>query len=178
MTSKLTSFLFALVLIAFIVAARLAPHPANFAPVAAIGLFAGYYFSRRMAVVIPLIGMLVSDLFIGFYHMPVMFSVYFALLLPVVLGAVLRKHGNLWNGITFTMASSIFFFALTNLAVWAFSGMYERTASGLLQSYAMAIPFFKYTLAGDLSYSALLFGAYFAVVAVRLPAKPHEKTIV
>ena len=50
------------------------------------------------------------------------------------------------------------FFTVTNLAVWAFSGMYPDTGTGLVACYAAALPFFQNTLAGDLWFSTILFG--------------------
>jgi len=38
--------------------------------------------------------------------------------------------------------------------------MYPRTAAGLLACYTAAIPFFGWTLASDVLYSAVLFGLY------------------
>ena len=41
---------------------RLLPHPPNFSPVEAIALFGGAYFaSRAWAVVVPLVGMFLSE---------------------------------------------------------------------------------------------------------------------
>ena len=48
-------------------ATRLLPHPANFAPITAIALFAGIYLPKRWAIILPLIAMFISDIFIGFY---------------------------------------------------------------------------------------------------------------
>ena len=53
---------------------------------------------------------------------------------------------------------------VTNYAVWQFSPWYEKSLAGLLESYTLALPFFRNTLLGDLFYSAVLFGAYEAVV--------------
>jgi Family of unknown function (DUF6580) len=59
-----------LVLIAMVVAAaatRLIPHPPNLASISAIALFGGAYFSdRRLAFLIPLAALLLSDLILGF----------------------------------------------------------------------------------------------------------------
>jgi len=44
--------------------------------------------------------------------------------------------------------------------VWAFGTMYAHNFVGLIQSYTMAIPFFKNSLAGDLFYTAVLVGGY------------------
>jgi hypothetical protein len=52
--------------------------------------------------------------------------------------------------------------------------MYAHSMTGLADCYAAAIPFFQNTVAGDLFYSALLFGGFALlqrlVPAVREPA--------
>ena len=76
-----------------------------------------------------------------------------------------------------TLASSLFFFIVTNFAVWASGDMYERTWLGLRQCYVMALPFFRNTTLSDLFYTGLLFGIYGLACAV-LPAvagSPIEK---
>ena len=59
-------------LIGLIVLARFLPHWPIVAPVAAAGLVAGAYLGRRWAMAVVIIGMLLSDLLLGFYHWPVM----------------------------------------------------------------------------------------------------------
>ena len=44
---------------------RLAPHPANFTPLAAIALFSGVVLAPRIALFLPPIIMIASDLIIG-----------------------------------------------------------------------------------------------------------------
>ena len=56
------------------------------------------------------------------------------------------------------IAYSLLFFAVTNLAVWAFSAMYPHTAAGLAACYAAALPFLPQTVIGDLFWAAVLFG--------------------
>src|SRR5258705_6339337 len=56
------------VLIVLAAASRLLPHPPNFAPVAAIGLFAGALSGRRVGWLVPLVALLLSDLVLGFYN--------------------------------------------------------------------------------------------------------------
>ena len=41
--------------------------------------------------------------------------------------------------------------------------MYAKTLEGLVLCYTMAIPFFQNTIAGDLIWSGVIFGAYFAL---------------
>ena len=66
------------------------------------------------------------------------------------------------------LASSILFFAVTNFGTWATGEIYPPTLAGLAACYVAAIPFFQNTLAGDLFFSALLFGG-FALLERRLP---------
>jgi hypothetical protein len=67
-----------LVVISMVLAAaasRLIPHPPNLASISAIALFGGAYFSdRRLAFLIPLAALFLSDLILGFYsHMEVVY---------------------------------------------------------------------------------------------------------
>lgn len=138
--------------------ARLLPHSPNFAPIAAIALFGGLYLPKKLGLVIPLIAMFISDLFIGFYAWPMMLTVYGSFLIAGLIGQYVKKRKSFFTILGSTLAASIIFFLATNAAVWAFGTMYSHDFSGLLQSYTMAIPFFKNTLLGDLFYTALLVG--------------------
>jgi hypothetical protein len=139
--------------------ARLLPHPPNFVPIAAISLFAGYVFGSRLATIgIPLTSMLVGDLVIGTYDYRVMFVVYAALALPILMAGLLRERAVAIRVVTLTLVSSLIFFATTNLAVWYFGSLYSHDWVGLVECYVAAIPFFKFTLAGDLLWGIVLFG--------------------
>jgi hypothetical protein len=150
------------VLIAMIAAAaalRLAPHPPNFSPIAAMGLFGGAYLTNRAAgFLAPLGALFLSDLILGFY--PHMEIVYGALALSVCLGWLLRRDRSPWRVGGVAIAASVSFFLLTNLGVWLFETMYPRTLGGLAACYTAALPFFQNTIAGDLCFSALLFGGF------------------
>ena len=158
----------------------------NFAPVAALALFAGYLFAnRRFAVLVPVSVMALSDLVIGGYDLRLMAIVYAALALPALIGHSLRSRLPMERGwsacgpagalVGSSLASSLLFFLTTNLAVWALGGMYEHSATGLIHCYERALPFFRYTLTGDLLFSAALFGGYAVIRAcVRQVAAPVE----
>jgi hypothetical protein len=149
----------------------------NFAPIAAMALFSGYYFrSAKVAVLVPLLAMSLSDLVIGSYDWQVMAVVYAALALPVAFRGLLQKHLSIERGsarsaslglgglLTCSLASSLFFFIATNFACWCFGNMYEHNGQGLLLCYLQGLPFFRFTLAGDLFFGALLFGSYAAAL--------------
>lgn len=174
---------FHFILILFGVALRFLPHPPNFAPIGAIALFSGRFIQNKwLAITIPLLAMLVSDYFIGFTSIPIMASVYLSFGLMVLLGRWLRSHHTLPNIVGASLLGSTLFFLLTNGAVWAFDvwGMYPDNISGLLASYIAGLPFYKYTLAGDLFYVGIFFGvaalAHWLVLK-RLQNKPRTSSI-
>ncbi len=153
-------FVIVLLFIVVGVSLRLLPHPPNFAPIAAIALFAGVYLSRKTALILPMAAMVISDMFIGSYQLSLMFFVYGSFLLFAVLGFWLKKHKKWYTIGGSAFLAALLFFALTNFAVWVFTPWYAKTFSGLWQCYLMALPFFKNTLIGNLFYTTVFFGAY------------------
>ena len=170
LNSGFTYLVILAVLIALGVAGRLLPHPPNFTPMAAIALFAGFIFMKKyMAVVAVVAVMLLTDYFAFGYLSPDWFAsksmmvVYLALLFPIVFKGFLQKKLGVLRIAGAALASSTVFFVATNFAVWAFSPMYEKTWAGLVLCYTMAIPFFQNTIAGDIMWSGIVFGSYFAL---------------
>lgn len=148
-------------------ASRLAPHPPNFSPVAALALFGGAHFAdKRLAFGVPLVALLLGDLALGFYSG--MAWVYGSFALIVCLGLRLRSRRTFQPIAVAALAGSLLFFAVTNFGVWAVGELYLRTLAGLVACYAAAIPFFQNTLAGDAFYAAVLFGG-FALAEKRFP---------
>lgn len=140
-------------------ASRLLPHPPNFAPVAAMALFAGAHFSdRRVALAVPLAAMLCSDLILGWHALLPLVYVAFALI--VGLGVWIRPNRSMLRVAAGAVGGSILFFAMTNFGVWAVGSMYPKSLAGLAAAYVAAVPFFRNTLAGDLFYVALFFGGF------------------
>jgi hypothetical protein len=147
---------------------RLVPHPPNFSPIAAMALFSGAYFGRKgLAFAAPLGAMLVSDAVLGFHGgMPV---VYGSLALIVVLGWLLTTRRSAGRIAAAAVSASVLFYLVTNFGVWALGDMYPKTLAGLAACYVAALPFFQNSLAGDLVFTALLFGG-FALAERWLPA--------
>ncbi len=154
------NFIIAIILILLGVIFRLMPHPNNFTPVIAIALFSGAFFHHKpFKIIVPLLTMLISDAFIGFYQG--IEVTYLAILASVAIGSLLSiQKFQLWKTLTASFASSFVFFIITNFAVWATSGMYEISWNGFIQCYIMAIPFYQNALVGDLLYSILFFGVF------------------
>jgi len=178
-SKKSLEFIVALFFVLIGVGFRLVPHAPNFAPIAAIALFGGVYFSKKIAVIIPVSAMLISDIFLGFYDLKLMAFVYGSFILCAVLGFWLKNHKK-WHTVAGTaVLSSVLFFIITNFAVWAFSPWYAKTFSGIIQCYIMALTFFRNSLLGDIFYGFVFFGSYeLAEVWIKNRFKATEQSIV
>lgn len=142
------------------VSLRLLPHPPNFVPIAAIALFGGVYLSRKVALILPIAVMMISDIFIGSYDIKLMIFVYVSFLICVLLGFWLKKRKKWQTVLGGSILSGIIFFILTNFAVWIFTPWYAKSIYGAIQCYTMALPFFRNTLLGNIFYTGVLFGSY------------------
>ena len=138
---------------------RIMPHPPNFTPIIAMGLFGGAYLKdKRWALLLPVGAMLLADLFLGFHG--TMIWVYGSLIIITTIGFLLKRGVTLKNGAIATIVSSLLFFLVTNFGVWASGSFYPKTVEGLISCYAAGIPFFGNTLAGSVFYSGLMFFGY------------------
>lgn len=164
MIKQLSSPRFIFVCCAILISAgsRLLPHPMNFSPVLAVGLFAGATLtSFGLALIIPMAAMLLSDLFLGFHD--TMWATYTATALSSVLGYAIRNKKNIFTVTGVALASAVLFFLISNFAVWtaaADGAYYSNDFAGLMTCYTMAIPFFGATILSNLIYTGILFGTF------------------
>jgi len=67
-----------------------------------------------------------------------------------------------------SVSASVLFFIITNFAQWLSYPLYTKDIPGLITCYVAAIPFFHYTLLGDLFFVGILFSA-FELAKVKFP---------
>lgn len=152
---------------------RLLPHAWNFTPVEAMALFGGAYFAQRwLAVVVPLFGVLLSDIAMGmasggiyssYFFSASFFAVYLTIALSAVLGFTLRGKVGVVRVAGAGLAGSLLFFLITNLTVWATATdvvAYPACTTGLVECYVAAIPFLRGTVLGTAVWSLILFGSF------------------
>lgn len=151
MFSSLTKPRFLVITSMIILAAlvRFIPHPPNFAPIAALALFGGkYYTDKKFAFIVPVLVMIITDAVIGFHYL--IPAVYISFLIIAGIGLLLRKTNKVSWLIAGSIAASTLFFILTNFYEWYAGILYPQTFNGLITSYVAAIPFFFNTLIADL----------------------------
>lgn len=147
-------------LIALGILSRLLPHPPNVTPIAALGLLAGARGNSATAWAVPVVSLLVTDLWLGGYHPIILPFVYLGFAASSVIGRFwLGQRQSIGRTAAAAVGTSTVFFLLSNFGCWL-AGMYPPTAGGLLECYIAALPWFGATLGGDLFYSIVLIGSY------------------
>lgn len=176
MTDQNKHFLLIAGIIVVAVVSRMLPHPANFTPLAAIALFGGAYFKdRKWAFFVPILALLFSDFLLevlyrtGYraypgFHASMIF-VYGSMGLVVAMGGLIARRINVFTVLAGATAASLVFFLVTNFGAWLSLPEYAKTIPGLVQAYIAGIPFYKWTLLGDLCYTALIFGVFESILA-------------
>lgn len=143
-------------LIALAVGWRVVNYNFHIAPnleiITVVSVLAAITMGWRAALIVPITSMILSDIIIGNSSIFIFTWISFAV---IGLGAVLLKKLNdkpktqIISSVGFAAASSFLFFIVTNFGVWL-QGWYPATFAGLVDSYVMAIPFYRTMLIGNL----------------------------
>jgi hypothetical protein len=150
---------------------RLIPHPPNFTPVGGSCLFAGSRLGGWLAYLIPLVVMIATDPFVGAAggaHSGYTLGsplIYASFMINVWIGQRLVRKPSMMRVGMAAFVCSLQFFIISNFGVWLAASRsavpyYAPSMAGLVQCYVEAIPYWGRTLAGDLFYSAAIFGMY------------------
>ena len=150
--------------------------PYGFAPQIAMAIFAGAIIKdKKFAFILPLLSMFVSDglyelLYInGVGNMP---GFYEGQLLNYILFAGLTVFGffvknfNVKNIAIASISAPTAYFLVSNFLVWAsaspLAGLQRpKTFEGLMMCLADGLPFYPWSLASTVIFSAIFFGSYY-----------------
>ncbi len=140
--------------------------PANLKPwnlqiIGAIGLFAAARLGFWTGVGFTGLAIGCKDLSVNLIHgYPPYYLSWPYFILYAALGSALvrRSPSPLIIGGS-ALLGSLLFFAVSNFVCWLPPSRYPNTLAGLQECYIMAVPFFRGTIAGDLVFSVVLFGA-------------------
>lgn len=193
MSNNKINLQFIIVALMIVVAAisRLIPHPPNFTPIGGMALFGAAYFAKKYwAFIIPIFALWFSDLLMNntiysqYYEGFTWFGyinmwVYIPMILITLFGIQFLKKIKPIKLIGAAFAASIIFFLVSNFGVWMTGLTYPKTFAGLIACYGAGIPFisnfngaehffFLNTVAGDLFYTAALFGSYELIKSIAL----------
>jgi hypothetical protein len=150
-------------IIMFLALSRCLPHPPNFTPLAAMSLLSGAFLRDwRLALIIPLGAMLLSDLYLGLHNS--MLFVYVAMAAIVIFSRYGLQRVSFFRLTLASALSAVWFFLLTNFGAWLGNEIYAPTMNGLMQAYVAGIPFFRNTLLSSVLFTLLAYLALFSAV--------------
>lgn len=150
--------------------------PYGFAPQIAMAIFGGTIIKdKKLSFLLPLLSMFISDALYeilyrngvgnmpGFYAGQITNYILFGLM--TIFGFLIRNI-NIAKIILASLAAPTAFFLLSNFFVWLSSSpdagfARPKTFSGLLMCYNDGLPFYPWSVASTLIFSAILFGGYY-----------------
>ncbi len=142
---KLNKLHFVIAIIIITILSRIIPHPPNFTPITAVALFSIINFKNKyIGLSIPIVCLFISDLIIG-----ISLINFFVYLSFIIISGVGYFFGKIH--VKSILSSSLIFFFVTNFGVWLIG--YPNTVGGFIACFTAALPFFGWTIAGDLFYS-------------------------
>lgn len=141
----------------------------NFSPMAALCLCGAAFLPRRLALVVPFVALLGTDLILNAHYGFPLFTLEFlgktvAFAVVAALGWQLRKSARAGVILPAVLGGSFFFYVVTNTASWLTltQPSYAKTAAGWLQALTTGLPgyaptwvFYRNTLAGDMLFAVL-----------------------
>jgi hypothetical protein len=120
----------------------------NIELVTAVTVVAGIYMNKRYQVLVPLIVMMISDMYLGLGRIS-FFTWTGFMVMGLGVGGVRKYLSNKYIlGLGGALIGNVIFYLWTNFGVWATDqwGMYENSLAGLKLSYLMGLPFLKLQL--------------------------------
>lgn len=164
------AFFFAIVTLVI----RFAPVQTNIACAGGLALFSACFLQGWIRWILPVSVLLITDLIghfgnisdMGFYSLQTMLMVYLGYVPMMFLGGALRRIPQ--NQLVFAtpaaaLLGSCGFFLISNFGSWIdpmMGSTYPRTFAGLMECYAMGVPFFRNTCQSDVLASCAFFGVY------------------
>lgn len=144
---------------------RVVAYVPNFTPAGALCVYSGARLRGVQSFVIPLTLMIVTNYVLhilkGFPFLNTAIAfVLVSYAINILLGRFLRETENPLAVGGVALAGSLQFFVVTNFGSWLGSPAYSQDMAGLVQCYIAGIPFYSFTLLGDLGFTAILFGAH------------------
>jgi hypothetical protein len=141
--------------------------PYHFVPLAASLLFFGAKMPRRQ-MWIPVALFVATDVVLSklVYHYPLTIDLFVSwawYVGAVAIGTLLRKNDHLVRVAGASLAASVSFFLVSNLAVFFAWNMYPKSWAGLIQCYTLALPFFRSGVIGDMVFSLAFFSVPVAI---------------
>ena len=135
------------------------PAWANFSPLGALALYAGYHHFWKgwiaTAVGVVLSNMVINNLLYSQYYDGFSWGIDANVILFLIISVIGQCKSE--NVFTLNITSSLIFFVLSNVLVWS-GTMYTHDMKGLIECYTAALPFLGNTLLSQFVFGGMFFG--------------------
>lgn len=137
------------------------PAWANFSPLGALALYAGYHHFWKgwivTAVAVVLSNMVINNVLYSEYYDGFSWGID----ANMVIFALISVMGQFKSerALSINIAAALMFFVLSNALVWS-GTMYTHDIKGLIECYIAALPFFGNTLLSQFVFGGLFFGIH------------------
>ena len=157
--------------------------PYGFAPQIAMAIFGGAIIKdKKFAFLLPLLSMFISDAMFeilyrnGVGNMPGFYEgqiINYILFTSLTIFGFFIKNFNIGRIAIASLAAPTTYFLLSNFMVWLSSSPYAglqrpKTFNGLLLCLGDGLPFYAWSIAATLIFSAILFGSYYLITRASL----------
>jgi len=143
----------------------------GFAPHIAMALFGGAVIKdRKWAFALPLFSMFVSDALYEILYQNGMSSIQgfysgqwlnYLVFASVVVVGFFMKRITIVNIFIYSLIAPTWFFLLSNFTVWLGAKTIPQTWAGLMETFALGVPFYRQSIFATILFSAVFFGAYY-----------------
>ena len=159
----------------FVIAMNPGAHWWAFTPVVAALLFFGARMPRKVLWA-PVAALAASDVLLSRFYgygftADLLVSWAFYAAVAWLGSAMLRDNARATKLIVASLSSSVTFFVVSNLAVWAFWPTYPHTSKGLAACFVAAIPFYRNQPVADLLFTAVFFSVPLLLNAIQPSSK-------
>lgn len=155
----------------------------NVSPMAAVILCGAAMLPKRWALVLPFVGLLITDLILNVYYGHPLFNFEFivktvAFAAVAAFGWQLRTNARALTLVPAAIGSSVFFYLVTNTASWIYDPGYVKSLSGWTQAMTTGLPqfqptwmFYRNTFISDMVFTVL----FLLCLRPATPEARHEK---
>jgi hypothetical protein len=190
LTKQTIIFCFILIAITTLIKVICAPQIdlSGFSAVIAVSLFAGLTIKeKKIAFLLPLLTLFISDVLLQLLHVLNLFPYagfysgqlfnYGLFILLTLIGVAFRNYKT--PGIVAAaLIGPTIFFLLSNLYVWKTQGAamgYNTDFSGLVQSYALGLPFYRNSLVSTIVFLPFFIALYHRMLYGKFSLQPVAK---
>jgi hypothetical protein len=146
----------------------------NVSAIGALALFASARLGLGQGVAFTAVALVLKDLCLYLltdWWRPYPLAYLFFLGYVLIGWAFLRRSSSPLGTLAAALGGGLVFFVVSNFLVWLPGTYYPDSLAGLVDCFVAALPFYRNTIIGDVTFGAALFGAHAVLSLAFFPAE-------